>query len=316
MDRNLTLDAVRLTEASALIASRYMGKGDEETAEYVAVKAMAALFPALNINAEVIVGTCGHDNLLASGAKVGDADGLPVDVAVKALDGRYTCARGGQNAISIIALGSKGAFIQVPDLKMEKIAVGRDVKSVVDINEEPEINIKRVARARGKYIEDITVCILDSRRNASLVEKIRKTGARIRYIIDGDISGMISTALDENPIDIMMGTGGAKETVLAAAALKCLGGNLQARFIPDSNEEKKLLKKMGIENPEKVLYIGDMVKCDDIIVSITGITDGVLLPGVRYFSGGAKTSSIVIREKTHTVRFINAEHLFDYKPIF
>ena len=316
MVRSLTLEAVRLTEAAALYASRYMGRGDEESSYHSASEAMTRVFSTIDIDGKIINGADDRSSSLGDGAVVGNRQGPDVDLVVKPLDGKKTCATGGHNAISVMAVGSKGSFLSTPSIHMEKIAVGQDAKGIVDINQPPDINIKRVARAKGKYIEDVTVCVLNRDRNAGLVQAIQKTGARIKFIQDGDISGAISAALIDNPIDILMGFGGAKEGVLAAAALKCLNGDIQARFVYDNDEEKALIREHVGNDPEKIYKISDMVKGNDIMVSATGVTDGVILPGVRFFPGGAETNSIVIRQKTHTLRMVRAIHQFDYKPIF
>lgn len=316
MNRNLTLEATRLTELSALYASRYMGKGDDELCYRSSDEAMWKLLERMDIEGEVVIGAANRDLYLYDGRKVGTGDGAKVDIAVKPLEGKRTCALGGHNSISVVAIGGKNSFMKVPPCMMQKIAVGPDAKGVVDINEPPDINIKRVARAKGKYIEDITVCVLDREINWQLVEDIRKTGARISFITDGDISGVISTAIENSSIDIMMGVGGAKEAVIAAAGLKCLDGDMQTKVFYNDYFEKTVAENLGRGNPDRIYKIRDLVKSDDILISITGVTDGVLLPGVQYFSGGARTNSIVIRQQTHTVRFINAIHKFDYKPIF
>jgi len=315
MDRILTLEAVRLTESAALYASRFMGKGDEIISYKSAAEAMAKVLAGMNIDG-VIVNAGGEDaGNLVDGACVGNKNGPEVDMIVKPLDGKRTCARGGYNSISAVAISDKGAFMKVPLAYMEKIAVGNDAKGVIDITQPVEINIKRVARAKGKYIEDLTVCILDRDRNKKFIDDIRKTGAKISFITDGDISGAVSTAFTNNSIDILMGSGGAKEGILAAAALKCLDGDMQARFVYTGEKEKEYITGF-IGDPDMILTISDMVNGDDLMVSFTGVTEGVLLPGVRYFSGGAETSSILLRQKTHTLRYINAIHHFDYKPIF
>ncbi|TFH43551.1 MAG: class II fructose-bisphosphatase [Chrysiogenales bacterium] len=316
MDRSLTIEAVRLTEAAALYASRHMGKGDEEISYLSAAGAMDRVLSAMDVDVEVVIGAESRDMPLHDGVRIGNRSGGAVDLAVKPLDGKMTCARGGHNAVSAIAVGSRGTFLVTPSLHMEKIAVGPEVKGVVDINQTPGINIKRVARAKGKYIEDITVCVLDRARNEGLVKEIRKTGAKIQFIQDGDITGAISTAFQESSIDILMGIGGAKEAVIAAAALKCMDGDMQARFVDISGREKERVRDLAAGDPGKIFTIGDMVRGDDVIVSLTGVTDGVLLPGVQYVPGGAKTSSLLLRQKTHTVRHITAVHRFDFKPIF
>jgi fructose-1,6-bisphosphatase II len=315
MDRNLTLEAVRLTEASALYASRYMGKGDEENSYIAAAEAMAKVLSGIDIDGMIIIGDDNTESPLADGSPAGNGIGPNLDLAVKPLDGKKTCAIGGYNAISVMAVGHKGSFFDTPSLYMEKIAVGKESKGLVDITQPVDVNIKRVARAKGKYIEDITVCVLDRERNNDHVQQIRKTGAKIKFIRDGDISGAISTAIEDSSIDILMGIGNAKEGVLGAAALKCLDGDMQARYYYQNKREREMIRDRG-EDPDRIYSISDMVRGDDIMVSATGVTDGLILPGVRYFSGGARTNSMVIRHKTHTFRMIQAIHHFDYKPIF
>ncbi|MBN1496550.1 MAG: class II fructose-bisphosphatase [Spirochaetes bacterium] len=316
MDRYLTIEAVRLTEAAALYASRHMGKGDEEITYHSAADAMHKALSSMDIEGEIVIGADSSETALYEGVMVGSGTGRAVDLAVKPLDGKMTCARGGHNAVSAAAVGPKGAFFKTPSLYMEKIAVGKDAKNIVDINQTPAINIKRVARAKGKYIEDLTVCVLDRKRNEKLVEDVRKTGAKIRFIRDGDITGAVSTAFPESSIDILMGIGGAKEAIIAAAALKCMDADMQARFVDVGGKERDIIRELGINDPEMIFTTADMVMGDDVIVSLTGVTDGVLLPGVQYVPGGAKTSSILFRQKTHTLRYITAIHQFDFKPIF
>ncbi len=316
MDRSLTIEAVRLTEAAALYASRHMGKGDEEITYLTAAEAMERVLSAMDVDAEVIIGAESMDVPLHDGMRIGGGSGGEVDLAVKPLDGKMTCAKGGHNAVSAIAVGTRGTFLGAPSYHMAKIAVGPEAKGVVDINQSPAINIKRVARAKGKYIEDITVCVLDRDRNAGVVKEIRKTGAKIQFIQDGDITGAISTAFPESSIDILMGIGGSKEAVIAAAALKCMDGDMQVRFVEGGGREKERIRDIEGGEAGRIFCIGDMVRGDDVIVSLTGVTDGVLLPGVQYVPGGAKTSSLLLRQKTHTIRYITAIHRFDFKPIF
>lgn len=316
MDRYLTIEAVRLTEAAALYASRYMGKGDEDITYHSAAEAMFRVLSTMDIDGQVVIGADSSDSVLYDGVHVGSKSGGIVDLAVKPLDGKMTCARGGHNAVSVAAVGSQGTFSSMPSLHMDKIAVGKEAKNVVDINESPAINIKRVARAKGKYIDDITVCVLDRKRNELLVEEVRKTGAKIKLIRDGDITGAISTAFPESSIDLLMGVGGSKEAILAASALKCMDGDMQVRFVDVSGKDKDQIRDLGFGDLNKIFCISDMIQGDDVIVSITGVTDGVLLPGVQYIPGGAKTSSVLFRQKTHTLRYITAVHQFDFKPIF
>lgn len=316
MSRNLTLEATRLTELAALYAGKHMGKGDDDLCYRSSDEAMWKLLQTMDVEGEVAIGAANRELFLYDSRKVGTGEGIKVDIAVKPLEGKRTCATGGHNAITVIAFGGRNAFMKVPPALMNKIAVGPDVKGVVDIDQPADINIKRVARAKGKYIEDITVCVLDRDMNYPLVDEIRKCGARIKLITDGDISGVISTAVENSAIDIFMGIGGAKEAVISAAGLKCLGGDMQAKFYYNDFFEKSVAENIGRGNPDKIYKIKDLVKSDDILVSVTGVTDGVLLPGVQYVPGGAKTYSLVVRQQTHTIRFINAVHHFDYKPLF
>jgi len=317
MDRNLALEAVRVTEAAALFASRHMGRGDPETANDAAIDAMLNVFSSVSIKGSIIIGAEGEKNkMLMRGNDVGNKTGSDADVGVAPLDGKITCASGGQNAIAAIAIGEKDSFLHAPPIYMEKIAVGREALGVIDITQPPEINIKRVARAKSKYIEDITVCVLDRPRHQKLIEQIRKTGTRIKTITDGDISGAIAAARGNSSIDILMGIGGAKEGILAAAAIKCLGGDIQARFVYNNEDDKEKVRQMGEQDLEKIYTLSDLISGKDVMFSATGITDGELLPGVRFFSGGAETYSIVMRSMTMTQRTITALHHFDYKPIY
>jgi fructose-1,6-bisphosphatase II len=316
MERYLTIEAVRLTEAAALFASRYMGKGDEEISYLSATDAMYRVLSAMDIQGEVAIGADSKESLLCDGVLVGNQIGQELELAVKPLDGKKTCASGGHNAVSAAAVGGKGTFLKTPSLHMEKIAVGKEAKNIVDINQPAHINIKRVARAKGKYIEDITVCVLERKTNEQLVKDIRKTGAKIKFIQDGDITGAISTAFPESSIDMLMGVGGSKEAVIAAAALNSMDADMQARFVFANARERAMIADLGIEDPDKIFTISDLVRGEDAIVSLTGVTDGVLLPGVQYIPGGAKTSSVLFRQKTRTLRYITAIHQFDYKPIF
>ncbi len=318
MDRNLALEVVRVTEAAALFASRHMGRGDEKSAFGSAVDAMRQAFSSVAINGRVVIGRLDNgDGSVPGEIRVGcNSNGNEADVIVDSLDGKTTCAMGGQNAISAVAIGNKDSFFNAPPVYMEKIAVGESAKGVIDITEPPDINIKRLARAKDKYIEDVTVCILDRERHKGLIDTIRKVGARIILIRDGDISGAIAAAMEDRPIDILMGIGGAMEGVLAAAAIKCLGGDIQARFVYSNDEDRERVLQSGIKDPDGIYTISDLASGDDIMFSTTGVTDGELLEGVRFFSGGATTNSIVMRSKTRTLRYITAVHRFDSKPMY
>ncbi|MGV7927964.1 MAG: class II fructose-bisphosphatase [Spirochaetota bacterium] len=315
MDRNLALEVVRVTEAAALYASRLMGRGDAEQANRAATEAMAQVFSSVSIRGRIVSGGEYDDSPFARGMLVGTNSGSEVDIAIDPLDGKTTCANGGNNAIAAIAMGEKGDLFSAPQIYMEKIAVGPDARGVVDITQPPEINIKRVARAKDKYIEDVTVCVLDRDRHRDLIASIRQTGARIKLINDGDISGAVATAMDGKAIDILMGSGGAMQGVVAAAALKCLGGDIQARFIYRNEDDRRKVLDTGEKDLDRIYGIGDMAK-GNIVFAATGITNGELLPGVLFVSGGAQTHSVVMRSKTRTVRFITAMHQFDYKPMY
>jgi fructose-1,6-bisphosphatase II len=305
------METVRLTEFAALYASRHMGRGNEDLAYLSAEGAMLKGFNSIQASMRIAIGSDVQGSALPDGATIGTDTETKIDVAVKALDGKMTCARGGHNAASVVAVDTPGAFMPTSPGLMMKLAVGPEGRGMIDIDLPPAINIKRIARAKNKYIEDITVCVLDRDYNHSFVSQIRETGARIVFIRDGDISGAISAAMPNNQIDLLIGIGGRKEGVLAAAAIKCLGGDMQARYI--SREEDNDSSDVDYN---KIYSISDLVKGNETVVAITGVTDGVLLKGVRYISGGAETSSLVLRQKTHTIREIKAHHQFDFKPGF
>jgi fructose-1,6-bisphosphatase II len=315
MDKRLTIEAVRLTEAAALLAARHMGKGDPDSSYWSATQAMMSVVDRMKISGKIVAGAESNQNPLRDGAIVGMGEGSTVEVAVKPLDGKETCARGSSNATSFIAFGSEGSFNPVPAVPMYKIATGSAGKNIINIDQPPEIIIKRIARKKGKYIDDVTVCVLERPWNDALVKEIQQVGARIKYIRDGDISGAIATAMADNAIDLLMGIGWARDSLIAAAALKCLGGDIQGKLVPMEDEHYDQIDRMGLSN-NNVYSIEDLVPGNDVIVSATGVTDGVLLPGVKFVPGGSTTESIVMRQKTHTVRFIKTLHQFDFKPVF
>jgi len=304
----------RLTELAALYASRHMGRGNANIAYLSAEEAMLKAFALTEARMRIAIGSDMEGSHLTDGIKIGSGDEPEIDIAVKPLDGKMSCARGGHNATSVLATGSIGSFMPTDAGLMMKIAVGSEGKGMIDIDLPPAINIKRMARAKNRYIEDITVCVLDNDYNQPFVSQIHETGARIVFIRDGDISGAISAAMPGNQIDLFIGIGGRKEGILAAAAIRCLGGDMQARYI-FREEDKDSDNMVGVDY-DKVYNISDMVHGNEIMVAITGVTDGILLKGVRYISGGAETSSLVLRQKTHTIREIKAHHKFDFKPGF
>ena len=317
MDRNLALELVRVTEAAALASSRWVGKGDKVAADDAATEAMRRTLGSMEINGTVVIGEGEMDEapMLYIGEQLGTGTGPEVDIAVDPLEGTSICAKGMNGSIATIALAPRGGFLHAPDMYMEKLVVGPLAKGAIDINETPAVNLRRVAEAKGRRIEELTVVILDRPRHERMVTEIRKAGARIHLITDGDVAPAIAAAVEESGVDLLMGIGGAPEGVLAAAALKCLGGDMQGRLVFMSQEERNRAQGMGIDDFDRIYSIDDMAK-GDVFFAATGITDGDLLKGVRYFPGGASTHSIVMRSKSRTVRFIEARHHFEHKPGF
>ncbi len=318
MERNLALEAVRVTEAAALAAIKFMGRGDEKSADQAAVDAMRANLNLLPINATVVIGEGERDEapMLYIGEKVGNGEGPNLDIALDPLEGTAITAKGGHNALSVIALGEKGHFLKAPDVYMEKIAVGPGLPDhVIELGADPIINLRELAKARRKPVSDIVVCVLDRPRHAELIDKIRVAGACIRLISDGDISGIIATTRPhESGVDIYMGIGGAPEGVLAAAALRCIGGQMLGRLVFRNCEEEERAFKCGVTDLNKIYGLEDLAK-GDVMFAATGVTDGTMLKGVRRFSGGAYTQSIIMRSATGTIRTIDAEHYWDRKTI-
>ncbi|MBZ4664144.1 MAG: glpX [Caloramator sp.] len=313
MDIDLALSYVRVTEAAAISASKLLGRGDKNAADDAAVSAMRRMFDLIPIRGKVVIGEGEMDEapMLYIGEELGirDEDSIEVDIAVDPLDGTNLVAKGLPNALSVVAISPKGGLLHAPDMYMEKIAVGRRAKGCVSLDSPLEENIKNVARALNKKVEDVTVIMLDRERHYGLMEKVRKVGARMKLITDGDIAAAISTGFEDTGIDIMVGSGGAPEGVIAAAALKCLGGDFQGRLCITCEEEKRRCIEMGIMDLNKLMYIDDIVKADDVYFAATGVSDGDLLKGVVYLSKDkVKTQSVVMRSKTGTVRFINAIH--------
>jgi fructose-1,6-bisphosphatase II len=253
--------------------------------------------------------------MLYIGERVGNGNAKEVDIAVDPLEGTSICAKGMNGSIATIAIAPRGGFLHAPDMYMQKIAVGPAGKGAIDINESPTVNLRRVAEAKGCQIEDLTVVILDRPRHDKMVSEIRKAGARIHLISDGDVAPAIATAVSGSGVDLLLGIGGAPEGVLAAAALKCIGGEMQGRLVFMSKEEKNRAQNMGIDDFDRIYTTEDMAN-GDVFFAATGVTNGDLLKGVQYFAGGAKTHSIVMRSKSRTVRFIETHHFFDHKPSF
>lgn len=317
LDRNLALEVVRVTEAAALSSARLMGRGAKNEADEAAVIAMRRAFDGLQIRGTVVIGEGERDEapMLFIGEKVGGgAEHDPeVDIAVDPLEGTNLCAFGLPNALSVIAIAERGNFLHAPDTYMEKIAVGPAAKGVIDLDKTPAENLRAIADAKGCYVEDLTAVILDRERHQGLIAEVRKAGARIKLISDGDVSAAISTCVEGTGIDVLLGSGGAPEGVLAAAALRCTGGDFQGRLKFRNEKERERALAMGIKELDRKWALTELAR-GDVMFAATGVTSGDMLKGVRFFKGGAHTQSIVMRSKSGTIRFIDAEHHFDRKP--
>jgi fructose-1,6-bisphosphatase II / sedoheptulose-1,7-bisphosphatase len=316
MDRNLALEAVRVTEAAALSASRLMGRGDEKAADQAAVDAMRHALNGLAIEGTVVIGEGERDEapMLYIGEKVGTGHGPRIDIALDPLEGTTITAKGGANALAVIAMAEAGGFLNAPDVYMDKIAVGPDLPpGVVDLDETPAANLRSLAKAKGAEVSDLVVCILDRPRHAELIAKVREAGARIMLISDGDVSGVIATSEPDSGVDLYLGSGGAPEGVLAAAALRCIGGQMQGRLLFRNDDERGRATRIGITDLNRKYELLDLAK-GNVMFAATGVTKGYLLDGVRFYGESAKTSSIVMRSKSGTVRVIEATHHFNTKP--
>jgi len=315
MERELALEFVRVTEAAAISSGRLMGRGQKEAADAAAVDAMRAMLDSVHIKGTVVIGEGEMDEapMLYIGEKVGGAEYPEVDIAVDPLEGTNLVAKGLPNAIAVLAVAEKGGLLHAPDMYMDKIAVGPEAKGCIDLDAPIKENLARVARAKGKRIEDLTVVILDRDRHANIIREVREAGARIKLITDGDVAPAVATAFGTSGVDMLLGIGGAPEGVLAAAALKCLGGEMQGRLAPGCAAEIERAQVMGLKDIKAVLTLNDLVSSDDVIFAATGITDGDLLRGVRYFGAQATTHSIVMRSKTGTIRLVEATHMLERK---
>ena len=315
MDRNMALEAVRVTEAAALAASKLMGRGDEKAADQAAVDAMRTALNNLEIDGTVVIGEGERDEapMLYIGEKVGRG-GQKIDIALDPLEGTTITAKGGHNALAVVALASEGGFLNAPDVYMDKIAVGGGLpQGIVDLDKSVEENLKDLSNAKGIGISDLVVCILDRPRHAELIAKVREAGARITLISDGDVSGVIATSEPTSGIDLYMVSGGAPEGVLAAAALRCIGGQIQGRLLFRNDDERARAKRWGITDLDLKYDIMDLAG-GDVMFAATGVTNGSMLRGVRRYSTGAVTHSIIMRSKTGTVRTVEATNDFSRKP--
>ena len=309
-DRNLALEAVRVTEAAALSASSWIGRGDEKKADEAAVKAMRSSLNSLEIAGEVVIGEGERDKapMLYIGEKVGSGNGPKVDIALDPLEGTTICATGGSNALTVLAFSKKGGFLNAPDVYMDKIAIGGNLPNdIINLDDEPNVNLKNLAKAKKVNINDLVVCILNRPRHEEIIRKCREVGARIFLISDGDVSGVIATSNPFSGIDIYMGIGGAPEGVLAAAALRCVGGQMQARLNFNSEDEILRAKKLGIDDLNKKYFLNDLASSDSMFAA-TGVTDGSMLKGVRINGSKAYTESVVMRSISGTVRTIKSSH--------
>ena len=314
LDRNLALDLARVTEAAALAASRWMGRGRKNEADGAAVEAMRRAFDTVAIDGTVVIGEGEMDEapMLYIGEKVGHG-GPAMDIAVDPLEGTSIVAKGAPNALAVVALAEAGNFLHAPDIYMDKIAIGGGLPDgVVDLDAAVGENLKNLALAKSRAVSDLVVCILDRDRHAEIIAKCREAGARIMLIGDGDVAGVIATAQPESGVDMYLGSGGAPEGVLAAAALRCIGGQMQGRLMFENEAQVARARSMGVAEPNHKYTAFEMAK-GDVVFAATGVTGGAILRGVRWFGTGAVTHSVVMRSKSGTVRYIEAHHNFATK---
>ncbi len=317
MNRDLGLNLARVTEAAALAAGKWMGKGDKNAADGAAVDAMRRMFDTIDIDGTVVIGEGEIDEapMLYIGENIGKSTNEnQVDIAVDPLDGTTSIAGGMPNAIAVVAVAPKGCLLNAPDCYMNKIACGPKAKGAIQLEATTEENIKNVAKALDKDVSDVTVSVLQRDRHDQLVKEIRATGARIKFVNDGDIVTAIATCFDDSGVDLVMGIGGAPEGVIAAAALKCLGGDFQGKLMPSDEAQMKRCKDLK-SDLDKIFHIDDLVKGNEVLFSATGVSNGELLKGVHYFAGNvASTDSLVLRLPSGTIRNISSTHKLDQKP--
>ncbi len=315
MEEILALEMVRVTEAAAIASARFMGRGDGEAADRAATEAMRSTMDETQMHGRIVIGEGERDEapMLYIGEEVGTREQgqREIDIAVDPLEGTNLVAHGQQNALTVLAASEKGGLLHAPDTYFEKLCVGPVAAGKVDITLPPRANIAIIAEALGRTTRDITVVILDRPRHAELIEAVRATGARIKLISDGDVSAAISAAVSGTGIHAVMGIGGAPEGVLTAAALKCLGGEIQARFCFRNDEERERAARMGHPDAGRIYATDDLAPGDNLVFAATGVTDGELLHGVRFFGGGARTHSLVMAYRTKQVRFVDTVHMFD-----
>jgi fructose-1,6-bisphosphatase class II len=312
MNRNFALEFVRVTEAAALSSARLMGRGDEKLADQAAVDAMRNALNSVEFDGRVVIGEGERDEapMLYIGEKVGKGGSARLDLALDPLEGTTICAKGLNNSISVIAIAEEGNFLHAPDCYMEKIAVGPEAKGAVDLNRSPTENLKEIARAKKCSVSDLTAIILDRPRHEELIKEVRMAGARIWLIGDGDVSAAIATTEPTSGVDVLFGTGGAPEGVIAAAALRCRGGDFIGRLVFKDDAERARANRMGISDLQKIYGIHDLAK-GHVMFCATGVTQGTFLNGIRFFKGGAESHSVVMRSETGTIRYIHTQHHFN-----
>lgn len=310
LDRSFSMETVRVTETAAIACYDWVGKGDEKSADQAAVDAMRRALNELDIDGTVVIGEGERDQapMLFIGEKVGTGSGPKIDIALDPLEGTTICANAAPNSLAVIAFAEKGGFLHAPDVYMEKIAVGADLpEGIIDLDDTVEDNLSNLAKAKKCSISDLMVVILNRKRHEEIIAKVREAGARIQLINDGDVAGVIMTALPNSGVDMYLGTGGAPEGVLAAAALRATGGQMMGRLLFSASDERERAKRMGITDFSRKYSLEEMAK-GDVLFAATGVTDGVLLKGVKKYGNFASTESIVMRSKTGTIRTIRAEH--------
>ncbi|WP_337470573.1 class II fructose-bisphosphatase [Acidaminococcus fermentans] len=316
MNRELSMEFIRVTEAAAIASARGVGRGDKNGIDQLAVDAMRKMFDTVHINGTVVIGEGEMDEapMLYIGEEVG-AGGPEVDIAVDPVEGTNLVAKGQNGAIAVIAIAPKGCLLHAPDMYMDKIAVGPRAKGCINIDDPVSVNLQRVAKALNRNVNDLTVVALDRPRHRKIIEEVRAVGARIRLMSAGDVDPIIDAGIEGTGVHRYLGRGGAPEGVLAACGLKCLGGDMPARLVPENEDQVERCRKMGIEDTKKILTIDDLVKGDDCMFTATAITNCDMLRGVNYFGNGARTHTISMRYATGTVRFVDGVHTFDRNNI-
>lgn len=316
MNRNFALEFVRVTEAAAIASARLMGRGDENAADHVAVEAMRAALNSIDFSGTVRIGEGERDEapMLYIGEKVGTGGSISLDLALDPLEGTTICAQGGPNSLSVIAIAEEGKFLHAPDVYMQKIAVGPEAAGAIDLDATPTVNLKNIAKAKKCSVSDLTVIILDRPRHEAIIREVREAGARIWMIGDGDVQAAIAAGMPNTGIDVLMGTGGAPEGVIAAAALRCIGGDFQGRLIFHKPDQRDRALKMGIKDPDKKFLIHELAS-GKVMFCATGVTDGSMLKGVKFLGHRAVTHSMVMRSETGTLRFVETHHNLERKTI-